>query len=95
MEKEIKEILIRKEGYSLYSADITASDLCAIADTEIKQAIKTWIIEGKKTNIREGAMSCKQLMVHYNMKYPATLIFLDWYRENPQAALDSITHQGG
>ena len=50
---------------------------------------------GKKTNIARGSFSCRQLMADLGMKYPATLIFLDWYCEDPESAIASICCSGG
>ena len=83
MKERIKEILVQKEGYSPRSAESTANDLENIKDSEIYQALIRWIESGKKTNVARG------------MKYPAALIFLDWYCEDPKTAMESIRCSGG
>lgn len=95
MKRRIKEILMQKEGYSPHSAESTANDLECIKDSEISQALICWINSGKKTNIVRGSFSCRQLMANLDMKYPATLIFLDWYCEDPESAVASIRCSGG
>lgn len=95
MKEHIKEILMQKEGYSPHSAESTANDLESIQDSEIYQALIRWIDSGKKTNIARGFFSCRQLMADLGMKYPATLIFLDWYCEDPESAIASIRCSGG
>lgn len=95
MKEHIKEILMQKEGYSPHSAESTANDLDSIQDSEISQALIRWIDSGKKTNIARGSFSCRQLMADLGMKYPATLIFLDWYCEDPKSAIASIRCSGG
>lgn len=95
MKEHLKEILMQKEGYSLHSAESTANDLESIQDSEIYQALIRWIDSGKKTNIARGSFSCRQLMADLGMKYPATLIFLDWYCEDPESAIASIRCSGG
>lgn len=95
MKEHIKEILMQKEGYSPHSAESTANDLESIQDSEIYQALIRWIDSGKKTNIARGSFSCQQLMADLGMKYPATLIFLDWYCEDPESAIASIRCSGG
>lgn len=95
MKEHIKEILMQKEGYSPHSAESTANDLESIQDSEIYQALIRWIDSGKKTNIARGSFSCRQLMADLGMKYPATLIFLDWYCEDPESAIASIRCSGG
>ena len=95
MKEHIKEILMQKEGYSPHSAESTANDLESIQDSEIYQALIRWIDSGKKTNIARGSFSCRQLMADLGMKYPATLIFLDWYCEDPESAIASVRCSGG
>ena len=95
MKEHIKEILMQKEGYSPHSAESTANDLESIQESEIYQALIRWIDSGKKTNIARGSFSCRQLMADLGMKYPATLIFLDWYCEDPKTAMESIRCSGG
>ena len=95
MKKRIKEVLIKREGYSPYIAESTANDLENITDSEIFQSLILWIENGKKTNIIRGSFSCFQLMTDLGMKYPATLIFLDWYSEDPESASASIRCIGG
>ena len=95
MKEQIKEILIQKEGYSPHSAESTAHDLESIQDSEIYQALIRWMESGKKTNIARGSFSCRQLIADLGMKYPATLIFLDWYCEDPESAIASIRCSGG
>lgn len=95
MKEHIKEILVHKEGYSPHIAESTANDLENIKDFEISQALIRWMESGKKTNTARGSFSCRQLMADLGMKYPATLIFLDWYCEDPESAIASICCSGG
>lgn len=95
MKEQIKQVLVQKEGYSPLSAESTAKDLADIRDEEISQALICWLGSGQKTNISRGPFSSRQLMNDLNMKYPATLIFLDWYCEDPESAVASIHCSGG
>ena len=95
MKERIKAVLVQKEGYSPRTAESTANDLESIKDSEISQALIRWIDSGKKTNIARGSFSCRQLMTDLGMKYPAALIFLDWYCEDPESAIASIRCSGG
>ena len=95
MKERIKESLVQKEGYSPRSAESTANDLENFKDSEIYQALIRWIESGKKTNVARGSFSCRQLMADLGMKYPAALIFLDWYCEDPKTAMESIRCSGG
>ena len=69
MVEYIKNILIREEGYSNRSAEITAVDLSNIKDQEIAQALSQWLRNREKTNVLRGEFSCAQLMRCYDMKY--------------------------
>ena len=95
MKERSIEIFVQKEGYSPRSAESTANDLENIKDSEIYQALIRWIESGKKTNVARGSSSCRQLMADLGMKYPAALIFLDWYCEDPKTAMESIRCSGG
>ena len=95
MKEQIKQVLVQKEGSSPLSAESTAKDLAEIKDAEISQALIHWLGSGQKTNISRGPFSSRQLMNNLNMKYPATLIFLDWYCEDPDSAVASIHCSGG
>ena len=94
MNEYIKNILIQEEGYSNRSAEITAADLSNIKDQEIAHAFSRWLKNREKTNVSRGDFSCAQLMRCYGMKYPATLVFLDWYGEDPTSAVASISCGG-
>ena len=37
----------------------------------------------------------QELMADLGMKYPATLIFLDWFCEDPESAIASVRCSGG
>ena len=95
MSINLREVLIQREGYSPRSAELTAADLSNIKDTDISQAISQWLESGEKTNISRGPFSCAGLMQSYKMKYPATLVFLDWYSEEPEAAQAALNSRGG
>ncbi len=92
MEEIIKEVLVLNEGYSSWAAAMTARDLVRILDEEINSALIHWIETGEKQDIIRGDFSCTQLMGLHEMKYPAALIFLDWYSEDPSAAKRSLCY---
>ena len=95
MKETLTQILIAKEGYSQRSAEITANDLCCITDDEIHTALVKWVTTGEHPNIFEGDFDCKSLLTSFGMKYPAALIFIDWYRSNPIEAMKCLRNQGG
>ena len=82
-------------GYSEHAASVTAHDLLQVSDPEVKTAAERWAATGEQTNVCKGKFSCKSLMNGLGMTYPAALIFLDWYTENPVDALDALEHLGG
>ncbi len=92
MEEIVKEILIQNEGYLSRSAAVTAKDLVRIQDEEIHNALIHWVHTGEKQDVIRGEFSCVQLMDLHKMKYPAALIFLDWYSEDPSAAKHSLCY---
>lgn len=95
MKNRIKDILVFKENYNARSAEITATDLCSIKDPTIKAAVGIWVATGEQKNAKIGNLSSKQLMENHGMKYPASLIFLDWYIEKPQEAISCLEQKGG
>jgi len=90
MKRFIEKILIEQEGYTEHVAKITATDLLNIKDLSVKRAVNKWCENGEKENICKDMFSCFSLMKNYGMKYPATLIFLDWYSESPDEAINSL-----
>jgi len=90
MKKLFIKKLIDDEGYSEHSATITAHDLLRVKDQEVKNAVIKWYETNEKDNIRKDQFSSFSLMKNYGMKYPSTLIFLDWYCESPNEAIISL-----
>ena len=95
MANDLRDVLIQREGYSLRSAEMTAADLSDIKDTDLSQALSRWLETGEKTNVSRGSFSCAELMQSYKMKYPAALVFLDWYSEDPETAQAALCFGGG
>ena len=92
MKEQIKKILIEREGYHTRSAEITANDLLEIKDAIIKDAFYKWFDTGVKENVVKGEYSTDSLMNNFSMKYPAALIWLEWFLINPKEATDSIKY---
>lgn len=95
MNRQIRDLLVQRGGYSLHSAEITSTDLANLKQSDIRKALIDWITSGVETNIIRKPFSSQQLMADFCMKYPATLIFLDWYCDDPASAIASLNNQGG
>ena len=95
MKKKMKRMM----AYLLVFAMILSLDpagAAAAARADVKLSKKSVTLKkGKKTNVARGSFSCRQLMADLGMKYPAALIFLDWYCEDPKTAMESIRCSGG
>lgn len=86
MKKQIERKLIEALSYSSVSASKTAEDLSRIQHSELKKGLLNWLQADIQTLITVGEYSTDFLMEKYNMTYPASLIFLDWYRTDPNVA---------
>ena len=86
----LKNKLISKLAYSYTSASKAAEDLCNLKSVDLKEGLLDWLQTDAETAIGGGAYSTYILMEKYHMTYPAALIFLDWYREDPKAAVSVL-----
>ena len=87
MKEKIENKLIRELAYSKTSASRTATDLCNIKNQDLKKALLDWLQCGFNNQVIIDTYSTTTLMEKYHMTYPAALIFLDWYIENPDEAV--------
>lgn len=85
MKEKIKGKL-KQLHYSEHSAERAAKDLTKIEHDDIKVAIQEWLKTGRESCVREGKYSTENLTSVYKMEFPAALIFIDWYREEPMIA---------
>lgn len=83
--EQLKRILISELEYSEHSAEQTAKDLLSISDLDLLDALEIWVKDRTVSNISQGKYSIYDLLKK-GLKYPACLIFLDWYREDPETA---------
>lgn len=90
MKNQIKRKLIEELAYSTVSASKTAEDLSQIQYSDLKTGLMNWLQEDAQTLISAGEYSTVLLREKYNMTYPASLIFLDWYRTDPNAAVSVL-----
>ena len=90
MREKLKNKLISQLAYSSTSASKTAEDLCNLKCADLKEALLVWLRTDARTVIQDSPYSTIILMERYHMTYPAALIFLEWYRENPEAALSVL-----
>ena len=90
MRKQLKNKLISELAYSSFSASKTAEDLCNLKYADLKEALLDWLQADTQSVLQEGPISTILLMERYHMTYPAALIFLEWYRESPKAAISVL-----
>ena len=90
MAEEMKEKLMLMYGYSDYTAGVTAHNLVDLAYPDLRAALHNWVKNSECTVIREDAHNTDYLMKYYKMTYPAALIFIDWYRQDPVNAKKSL-----
>lgn len=90
MREQLKNKLISELAYSSASASKTAEDLCNLKFADLRKGLLDWLRTDTQTVIRDEPYSTAYLMGKYHMTYPAALIFLEWYRENPIAAVSVL-----
>lgn len=87
---KIREILLRKCGYSEYAAKVTEKDLSHIKGIDLMNARDLWVESDIQSDIVENPYTTKMLVREYGMTYPAALLFIDWYREDPVNASKAL-----
>lgn len=90
MKEHIKNKLIKDLSYSVSGASKTAEDLCKIQYPDIKNGLMIWLQTNEQTIVKSGDFSTALLMDNYHMTYPASLVFLDWYRIDPDTAVSVL-----
>lgn len=90
MKEKIKGKLISNLGYSEASASRTADDLYNVKHPDLRKALSDWLQGDANTQVTIDSFSTTILMDKYHMTYPAALIFLDWYCENPKEAVSVL-----
>lgn len=90
MKEKIKSKLVAELAYSDVSASKTAEDLSQIRHPDLKNGLLNWLQRDTCTLIMSGEYSTAFLMEKYHMTYPAAIIFLDWYRTDPDAAVSVL-----
>ena len=65
-----------------------------IKHPDIIEAINRWVKTRTLTDIKSDEISARLLVEKRNMKYAAALIFIDWYRENPEEAMNALSTMG-
>lgn len=91
----ITHILEVRAGYGKPSARVTAKQLYALKDRELKQAVAGWLRTGAEAPVGEVPYDTASLMKNHGLTYPAAVLFVNWYRQDPQTAAGSMTHWGG
>lgn len=86
MEEKIQKLLMESCHYSLAEAKETAKNICSFSQEDLRNAVRQWVIDGSFTEVKEKNYTVSGLMKHYGMAYPAALVFIDWYRDEPEVA---------
>ena len=95
MKEAIKKALTSRLGYSDRTAEVTASQLINLQHYDLKKAVAEWLQTGREKNVGENPYDTDSLMKNHMLKYPAAIIFIDWYRKAPETAVSSISDWGG
>lgn len=91
--KLVKELV--KSGYTDHGAESAAKSLSEMKSQDLIEACLAWLESRKTPLIHEGSLSTDSLMKNFKMTYPAALIFIDWYRQDPDTASQAIETGGG
>ena len=90
MREQLRKKLISELAYSSSNASKTSEDLCNLKYADLKEALLNWLRTDTQSVIQDGQISTILLMERYHMPFPAALIFLEWYRESPKAAISVL-----
>ena len=91
----IAEILVIRAGYGKKAAQVTAKQLYALKHRDLKQAVAGWLRTGAEAPVGEAPYDTASLMKNHALTYPAAILFVNWYRDDPKTAAGSMTHWGG
>ena len=91
----IINVLTNKYGYMPSAAKTAALHLINLKHNDLKKAVAEWLKTGVEIGVGDAPYDTVSLMQKHKLKYPAAVIFVGWYRENPDAAIQSISHWGG
>ena len=91
--KLINELI--KSGYSVQGAESAAKSISELHSDDIRDACAMWLETKQTLPVSESVFSTDLLMKRYGMTYPASLIFLEWYRDDPSNALLALELGGG
>lgn len=91
--KLVNELI--KSGYSTQGAESAAKQIADMHSDDIRRACAIWLESRQRTPISEGVFSTDLLMNNFGMTYPASLIWLEWYRDDPSNAIMALEMGGG
>ena len=91
----IMNMLMVKAGYTRHAAKVTATQLFNLKYKDLKTATAEWLRTGTEAKVGDEPYDTHSLMRNHQLKYPAAILFVNWYREAPDIALQSISHWGG
>lgn len=82
--KKLKEL-----GYKKPVLEHTMEDIRR-ADDEVRNAVMTYVHKGEIVDLSRGPFTVEKLMDAYHMNPIAALLFMDWYRREPEKAMQCI-----
>lgn len=88
------ETKLLRNGYSSQGAISASKNLAELRSSDLVKAASVWLNNEDTPLISEGNITTESLMKHFNMAYPATLIFIEWYRDDPTTAMSSLESGG-
>lgn len=80
---------LKKLGYAKPVLEQTMADIRR-ADDEVRGAILEYVHTGTITNISREPLDVEMMMEAYQMNPIAAMLFMDWYRREPERAMQCI-----
>ena len=92
MEEKIKHVIIVRCNYTAAESRETAKDICNFSSKDLRDAVRKWMYTDEMVDIHEGRFTVSGLMKRHSFEYPAALVFIDWYRDSPKEAEESLRY---
>lgn len=80
---------LKELGYEKPVLEHTMDDIRR-ADDEVRKAILEYVHTGTITNVSQEPFDVEEMMEAYHMNPIAAMLFIDWYRREPENALQCI-----
>lgn len=80
---------LKELGYEKPVLEQTMADIRR-ADDEVRSAILKYVHTGTITNVSQEPLNVEMMMEAYQMNPIAAMLFMDWYRREPESAMQCI-----